>query len=838
MKRLKVIALILLCSIPLLIHAQQPLHNIDIDYAHPKEYQIAGIRIMGAHNLDPRLLLSVAGISEGDRIKVPGDELNRAVKNLWKQGLYSDIQIVATRTMEDKIWFDIVVKERPRLSHFSFEGVTRSQANDLRDKLHITRGETVTENLLINSRNTIRKFFVKKGYFFVDVDVRQEKDPKEANGEGLVFVVSKHRKIKVNSIDINGNEALSDKKVLRSMKEIKEKNVLHVFKVSKYNESDFQADKKNIVNAYLEQGYRDARIVSDTMFRHDDKTVDIRIQVSEGHRYYFGNITWLGNTKYSNKVLNNILNIRKGDIYDDAKLEKQLYMNPTGQDISSLYLDNGYLFFQVTPVEKNVENDSIDMEFQIYEGKQATINEVSIAGNTKTNDQVIMREIRTKPGQLFSRSDIIRSQRELAQLGYFDPEGFDVITEPHPENGTVDIKYVVEERPSDQVELSGGWGGGIVVGTLGLVFSNFSAKSLFKKGAWRPLPSGDGQRLTLRATSNGPGFQSYNMSFTEPWLGGRKPNSLNISIFHTIRSNGVKDDTYKQSLKLTGGSAGLGWRLKWPDDYFTFYVQAAYQVYNLNNYNSGGFIFTNGRSNNLSATFTLSRNDVDDPIFPTRGSKFTYSLQWTPPFSSFNDIDYVHAEPAEKYKWIEYHKHTFHASWFAPVDGKIKSKLVLVNKVGFGFLGYWNSDIGTSPFERFYMGGDGLSGFELDGRELISLRGYENNTVTPGYPNETGASIAAKYTCELRYAISKNPNATIFTLAFLEAGNSWETGRNFDPFKLKRSAGVGIRLFLPMFGLLGIDYGIPMDDIDGRPGVKDPQFHFTIGQFFNAWNSD
>ncbi|MCB0397116.1 MAG: outer membrane protein assembly factor BamA [Flavobacteriales bacterium] len=815
--------------------AQQPLHSVDIDYSNPKEYQIAGIRIVGVQFLDSRMLLLLSGLSEGDRIQVPGEAINKAIKNLWAQGLFEDVKVQATRTMGDKIWLDIVLKERPRLSYYNFEGISRSEANNLREKLNITSGDMVNENLLITSQNKIKNHFIKKGYYFVSTEVVQQKDTTQNSGIALTFVIRKKRKVKVNSITFKGNEALSDQKLKKAMKEVKEKNLFHVFKVSKFNDGDYEADKKLIIDKYLESGLRDARIVSDTMYAHDEKTVNIEIEINEGNKYYFRHITWLGNTKYTTKQLNDILNIQRGDVYNEAKLEKQLYMNPTGKDLSSLYLDNGYLFFQVNPVEKLVENDSIDIELQIYEGKQARISKVLVSGNTKTNDQVILREIRTKPGELFSRSDIIRSQRELSQLGYFDPEAFDVVTTPHPESSTVDIEYVVAERPSDQVELSGGWGGGIVVGTLGLVFSNFSAKNMFKKGAWRPLPAGDGQRLSLRATSNGPSFQSYNMSFTEPWLGGKKPNSLNVSVFHTVRSYGYsKEDPNRETLKLTGGSAGIGWRLKWPDDFFSFYAQGSYQVYSLKNFTSGDFIFTDGRSNNLSGTFTLSRNDIDAPIFPKKGSKFSFSSQLTLPYSRwFSDKDYSTLPDAEKYKWIEFHKWKVHAAWYAPLDHYPKTKFVLATRVGFGFLGYYNPGIGTSPFERFYMGGDGLSGFNLDGRELISMRGYGNNVLSPA----NGASYAAKYTMELRFALSTNPSATIYTHLFAEAGNSWSTKEQFDPFRLKRSVGVGLRLFLPMFGLLGVDYGIPMDKVEGRP-VYEERFQFTIGQFFNSWNSD
>jgi outer membrane protein insertion porin family len=614
------------------------------------------------------------------------------------------------------------------------------------------------------------------------------------------------------------------------MKETKEKKWWKIFTSSKYLEEKYQEDKNKIALKYADKGYRDAQIVSDTIYKVNDNRINIHIKISEGHQYFFRNITWLGNTKHTSQELNTILGIKKGDVYDQSVLDQRLLMSQNGRDVSSLYMDDGYLFFSVTPVEINVENDSIDLEMRIYEGKQARINKVTVTGNVKTNDRVIMREIRTKPGQLFSRSDIIRTQRELAQLGYFDQEKLGVNPVPNPADGTVDIDYTVEEKPSDQLELSGGYGANQLVGTLGLSFNNFSARNFFKKGAWRPLPSGDGQKLSLRAQTNGKYYQSYNASFTEPWLGGKKPNSFSVTVFYSIQTNGTSSSSENhQEIDISGISVGLGKRLKKPDDYFTIYHEISYQYYTLRNYGST-FLFSNGVANNLSFQETISRNSIDAPIYPRTGSQVSLTLQLTPPYSLLNNLNYKTATDAQKYKFIEYHKWKFSSSWFT----KLAGNLVLNTKIQYGFLGLYNRNLGASPFERYYLGGDGLSGYALDGREIIALRGYENNSVTPRNSNnaQIGGTIFDKYTFELRYPISLNPSATIYFLSFAEAGNSWLKFKEFNPFSVKRSVGAGIRIFLPVFGILGLDYGYGFDKITNDPTANGGHFHFSIGQQF------
>ncbi|MBK6399238.1 MAG: outer membrane protein assembly factor BamA [Bacteroidetes bacterium] len=801
-----------------------------IDYGNPGTYVIGGVVITGTKYLDENVLISISGLTVGDSLEVPSERTSDAIKNLWKQGLFSDIQILVQRIQGKTIFLELKLTERPRLSSFKFNGVSKSDADKIREKIKLERDKVVTESVLASTKTAVVDFYIEKGYLNATAEVREVKDSTFANRVVLIIDVDKKNRIKIHSLEFEGNTYFSDKKLRKAMKETKVKKWYKIFTSSKFLDEKYQEDKAKVIAKYTDKGYRDAKIVSDTVFKHDEKTVDIRITIDEGKQYYFRNITWVGNIKYTSHVLDSILGIRKGDIYEGSVLDERLFMNQSGRDISSLYMDDGYLFFSVTPVEVNVENDSIDLEMRIYEGKQARINKVTVVGNVKTNDRVIMREIRTKPGELFSREKIIRTQRELAQLGYFDQEKLGVNPKPNPVDGTVDIEYTVEEKPSDQLELSGGYGSNQLVGTLGLSFNNFSARNIFNGASYSPLPSGDGQKLSLRAQTNGKYYQSYNASFTEPWLGGKKPNSLSVSIFRSIQSNGVsKGELNRQSIEITGASVGLGKRLKKPDDYFTNYIEASYQYYVLNNY-GGTFLFANGYSNNLSFQESISRNSVDAPIYPRTGSTVSLTLQFTLPYSLFNDIDYRTATDAERYKFIEYHKWKFSSSWFT----KLAGNLVLNTKIQYGFLGLYNRNVGASPFERFYLGGDGLSGYALDGREIIALRGYANNSVTPRNANnaQVGGTIFDKYTLELRYPLSLNPSATIYLLAFAEGGNSWLKFNEFNPFSAKRSAGMGVRIYLPVFGLLGLDWGYGFDEIPNDPGVNKGQLHFSIGQQF------
>ncbi len=832
MKKILTVTVVLLSVLSL--HAQTQLggDSLIVDYGNPKQYEIGGVVVTGTKYLDELVLINISGLTTGDSLEVPGDKISEAIRNLWKQGLFSDIKIVATKTLGKLIWFEIRLLEKPRLSSFSFnKEVNKSDADKIRDDVKLG-DKVVTDNLLETTKNKIVDFYVEKGYLNTEVTITHVKDTLFANKEKLFINVNKKSRVKVSNIDFVGNKYFSDRKLKHTMKDTKEKKWWKIFTSSKFLEEKYQSDKTKIVAKYSDGGYRDAHIVSDSIIKINDKWIGIKIVIDEGNQYFFRNITWLGNTKHTSQELNGILGIKKGDIYDQSILDQRLFMSQNGRDVSSLYMDDGYLFFSVTPVEINVENDSIDLEMRIYEGKQARINKVTVSGNIKTNDRVIMREIRTKPGQLFSRADIIRTQRELAQLGYFDQEKLGVNPVPNPTDGTVDIEYTVEERPSDQLELSGGYGANSLVGTLGLSFNNFSARNFFKKGSWRPLPSGDGQKLSLRAQTNGKYYQSYNASFTEPWLGGKKPNSMSTSVFYSRQTNGTSgSDANHQEINIKGVSVGLGRRLKKPDDYFSVYGELSYQYYTLQNY-GGTFLFSDGVSNNLSLQGTISRNSIDAPIYPRTGSQLSLTLQLTPPYSSwfFSNVNYKTASDADKYKYIEYHKWKFSSSWFT----KLAGNLVLNTKIQYGFLGLYNRDLGASPFERFYLGGDGLSGYALDGREILALRGYENNSVTP--VNKSGAQIGGtifdKYTLELRYPVSLNPSATIYFLTFAEGGNSWLKFKEFNPFSAKRSVGAGIRIFLPVFGLLGLDYGYGFDKIPNNSGASGAHFHFSIGQQF------
>jgi outer membrane protein insertion porin family len=834
--------------------AQQPVilggDSLKLDYSNPKEYILNDVNF--ADSILPfnkNIMLATTGLIKGQKIRIPGDDLAKAISNLWRQGMFEDIRIEAKRVSGNIIDLVIVTRQKPTINNVGFKGLTKHEFKDLKEKLEL-KGHRATESEIQRAVTFIKEYFIEKGY--PDVTVIHTLTPNSKDPNNYVsadFEIKLGPKVKIGEIEFHGNQEYKDKKLWRVMKETKRKRWWNPFNSGKLNEGEFEKDKIAIIDKYKDRGYRDARIVKDSVYRISKNRFGIDIYIDEGRKYYFRHITWVGNAKYTSAQLTKALGIKRGDIYNQSTLDSRLYMNASGTDVSSLYLDDGYLFFNINPVETQVEGDSIDMEIRIVEGKQATINKVTVVGNTKTNDRVIIRELHTRPGQLFRRSDIMRSQRELAQLGYFDPEKFQVNPIPNPVNGTVDIEYVVEEKPSDQLELSGGFGAGRIIGTLGVSFNNFSARNMFRKGAWAPLPSGDGQRLSIRAQSNGLYYQSYNFSFTEPWLGGKKPRSLTFSFYQSvINATGQKkkitdsegnkvDNPLHSSINISNFTLGLGSRLKKPDDYFQIYAEANYQYYVLNNYRN--FVFTNGYANNLNLRLVLSRNSVDQPLydFPTSGSNITLTGQFTPPWHNlpgnrlYGLSDYSALSDQQRYKMIEFYKIKFTSSWFTRLIGKErKNSLVLNTRIGYGILGAYTPEL-ASPFERFYLGGSGLTGFySFDGREIIALRGYSDNTVYEGTSlSNPGATAIAKYTMELRYPLSLNPQALIYGLAFAEGGNSWQRVRDFNPFAVKRSVGVGFRIFLPMFGLLGLDYGWRLDDIYSSPNMQRGQFHFTIG---------
>ncbi|MBP7807923.1 MAG: outer membrane protein assembly factor BamA [Bacteroidia bacterium] len=815
-----------------------------IDYSAPKEYIIGGIEVSGANFTDKNVIKLLSGLVVGDKIKIPGDKTTDAIKALWKQGLFENIKIYQDKVIGKDVFLRIDITERPRLSRFAFKGkVRKNEADEIRAKIRLVREKVVTDYALGFVQNTVRDYFVNKGYYNAKVSITQEADRTTKTPHTIVYInVARGKKVRIKALTFHGNNTIASWKLRRKMEDSKPFRAYNPFNSGKYLEENLDKDLPAVIAKYNSKGYRDARVVRDTVTFVSRKRVKIDVYLEEGHKFYFGKFKWFGNTKYRSGQLDTILNIKPGDVFDQSHLEQKLFNNPNGFDISSLYMDDGYLFFQVNPQEANIHNDTIDFDIQMYEGKQAIINKVTVRGNDKTNDHVIYREIRTRPGQLFRRSDIMRTTRELATLGYFDQEKLDVKPIPNPAEGTVDIEYIVEEKPNDQITLSGGWGGGRLIGTLGVTFNNFSMRNFFKKDSWRPLPTGDGQRFSVQAQTNGLFYQSYNISFTEPWLGGKKPNSLTVSAFHSsfsngekrkINSNGVSIPNPNRSvMNIIGGSVGFGKRLKWPDDYFQMFTNLSYNYYDL--YKYPYFVLSTGYANDINLGLNISRNSVDAPIYPKNGSNFVFHGQWTPPYSTFNGKNYVDATAQQRYKFIEYQKYKFTAEWFTQLtnkraaEGKEARNLVLRTKVGFGFLTYYNKDVGVSPFERFYLGGSGLSGYQnFVAREIIGLRGYTDNSLS----SAQGDPIASRYTMELRFPVTLNPQATIFVLGFAEAGNSWSNYKQYNPFQVKRSAGFGLRVFLPMFGLLGVDYGWGFDNVPGNPGIGNGkgQFHFTIG---------
>ncbi|MRX45885.1 outer membrane protein assembly factor BamA [Pedobacter puniceum] len=805
----------------------------EIGYLNPKEYTIAGIKINGVNYLDTAVLLTISKLAVGDRIMVPGEATSAAVKNLWDQRLFEDIELSIAKIQGDSVYFNLNLVEVPRVSSIKLSGLTKSETTEIQEKLNNQKSKVVNENLNKTINAIIKKHFFEKGYLNTEIDITYKADTSDSNSKIVFVKVDKNNKVKVNAINIEGNKEFTDAKLKKFMKKTHEQAWYKVFGSGKFIQEKYEEDKDKLVAKMREKGYREAEIVSDTIYPNNKKSINIDMKVHEGPKYYFGNINFVGNAKYPTSILKQVLKIEKGEVFSEEKLEKTLRSSPNSDDVSSLYLNDGYLTFNVDPVQTKIYNDTIDLEIRIFEGPQYTINKIILKGNELTNDQVVLREIRTKPGQKFSKDALIRSQRQITQLGNFDEQKVDIKPIPNPADGTVDIQYTVVEKPSDQIELSGGFGGGRVVGTLGLTFNNFSAKNLFNLKAYKPLPKGDGQKLSIRGQTNGKFYQSYSFSFSEPWFGGKKPIYFGISAFTSLQSNGLANSNpIQQKIRLNGLTFSLGKQLKWPDDFFRVDYSANLQQFKLKNY--AGYLFENGDSYDLSLSQVFSRNSIDAPIFPTSGSNIKFTVQATLPYSSFNGKNYDNLATSERYKFTEYHKWKFESQFFQRIYGK----MILKAQAQFGFIGFYNKAVGQAPFGRFRLGGDGLQGFDfLQGSEVIGLRGYANNSVVPeGAPTTAGSPIFNKYVLELRHPITLSESAQVFALAFMEGGNTWNRFADFNPFNVKRSVGVGARIFLPIFGLLGIDYGYGFDRIIGNSEANKGQFHFSIAQQLGGFN--
>ncbi|MEA1887881.1 MAG: outer membrane protein assembly factor BamA [Bacteroidota bacterium] len=819
---------IIICLSPVKILAQEDIEIMD--YMDPGEYVVGDITVSGVKYLDTNAIVGLSGIRKYSRILVPGEVITQAVQKLWDQGLFSEVKITATDIKSDTIFLDIYLGERARISSVEYYGIKQNEIQNIIDKVNLISGSQVTDHVLSNTKSIIKDHFIEKGFLNTEVRLIQKDDPVNPNSIKLNVHIDKNERVKISDIVFEGNEVFSDGRLRRVMKNTKKKN-LNIFKASKYVEDLYEEDKESLITFYNENGYRDFRILNDTVMDVSEDRVVMAIMVDEGDQYCFGNIDWVGNSIYPKGLLSEVLNINEGDVYNQTLLNDRL--NYEEDAVSSLYLNNGYLFSNLMPVETDVQNDTIDLEIRIQEGEQATLEKVIIKGNTRTNEHVVRRELYTLPGDLFSKDAIMRSARQIAVLGHFDPEKINPQPLMNPAEGTVDLEYDLEERANDQFEISGGWGASMLVGTVGVRFNNFAMKNFFKPSEWRPYPSGDGQSLSLRAQSNGRVYQSYNISFVEPWLGGKKPNTFSVSAYRSLMTNGDRKGVEsRQSMIIDGVTTGLGKRLEWPDNYFSLFSELGYQRYSLNNYSYYNFLFRNGEANMLSLTTRLTRfSTAPSLIYPRRGSSFSLSLQMTPPYSLISGKDYSNANDQEKYRWIEFHKWLFKGDYYY----ELFDKFVLNTRVSFGYLGHYNKDIGPSPFENFYLGGDGMTGYSFYGRDVIALRGYENGSLTPTIVKDDktvySGNVYSKLTFEFRYPLTLNPQATIYVLTFLEAGKAWYELKEFNPFKMHRSAGVGLRANLPMFGLLGIDWAYGFDPVPGRD-VAGSQFHFVMGQQF------
>jgi len=807
------------------------------DFLNVGDYIVGGVSVSGVRYLDINALLGISGLRKGQEISIPGEEITNAAQKLWEQGLFSDVRITIQSVKSDTVYLDILLQERPRISSVRFNGIKSGDITDLNEKLSLPAGSQLTSYILNNTNKIIKDFYVEKGFLNTTVEFVQKDDPDQPNNVILNINIDKKEKVKIGEITFVGNEFFDSNKLKRQLKGTKKKN-LNFLKASKYISEKFDEDKEKLTTFYNDNGFRDFAILSDSLYPISEDRIGLRIRISEGDQFYLRNVNWVGNSVYRKEDLDKVFNVKKGSVYNQSLILDRLQGLSGAEDaVSNLYLDYGYLFSHLTPVESKVDADSVDLEIRIYEGDQAYINNIMITGNSRTNEHIARRELYTLPGDLFSKEKILRSIRQLGVLGHFDPEKINPTPLSDPTNGTVDLLYKLEERANDQFEISGGWGAGMLVGTVGVRFNNFAMRNFFNLKEWKPYPSGDGQSLSIRAQSNGRVYQSYNISFVEPWLGGKKPNSFSVSVYRSLMTNGTKKgEDGRQSMIIDGASVGLGKRLEWPDDFFSIYGELSYQKYNLNNYSVYNFLFQNGQANLLSLTGKLTRFSTSpNLIYPRSGSSFTLSLQLTPPYSFLSGKDMSNVTDQVKYKWIEFHKWVFKSDYYFPLSKD--DKLILNARYAFGYLGHYNNDIGPSPFENFYVGGDGMTGYSFYGREVIALRGYTNGSLTPT-DNSSGAAagnVYSKLTFELRYPISLNQQATIYVLSFLESGRAWAQLREYNPFKMNRAAGIGVRANLPMFGLLGIDWGYGFDEVpepSNYPNANKSQFHFVIGQQF------
>lgn len=838
----------------------------EVAFDKGKSYILGGITVTGLKSYNEQTVVTYTGLRAGQQITIPGEQVSSIINKLWKLELFSDVSFYITNIEGGKVFLELNIKELPTLSDVKILGIKESKAETLITETDLKKGKKVTESFLTTTRNYIVNKYKKQGYLNAKAVISTTPDTTQSNALKMTVNIFKNERVKIKNINFTGNEKLADKKLRKSLKNTKKKVPLRFWKKSKFIKEDFKEDLVSLIDTYKENGYRDARIISDTIVKNDDNTIDINIALEEGNKYYFGNISFLGNTVYSDRDLSRVLGIKKGETYNGVLLKKRIQdaSSPDADDLTNLYQNNGYLFSSINPVEVSAKNDTIDFEIRVIEGKPAYFNTITVTGNERTNDHVIFREIRTRPGQLYSKEKIVRTIRELGQLGYFDPEQIiPDLRNVDPNSGTLDVDYGLVEKGSSQIELQGGYGGGGFIGTLGLSFSNFSIKDIFKKDAYKPVPMGDGQRLSLRLQASR-FFQTYSFSFAEPWLGGKQPVQFSASLSRTVQFRFdpiTRDANRDQRFLITGLTLGLAKKLKVPDDFFILSQSVSYQHYDLRNYNIGLFTFGDGFSNTLAYTVALTRNNTyTNPVFPLGGSEFSISAKLTPPFSLFNGIDYADLENQEEYqikdaqgrlldnngglvsetgndpavnrgkvdqerfKWLEFYKVKVKGTWYS----RIIAKLVMKTHAEFGFLGAYNNDRGLVPFERFFLGGDGLGNFTLDGRENIALRGYPNQSLS----ETDGSVIYNKFSLELRYPLTLKPTASIYALTFLEAGATYDNFRNYNPFLLKRSAGVGLRIFMPAFGLLGIDFGYGFDPLPGLSQRNGWETHFIIGQQF------